>query len=78
MHVMYRVAYAPVPDDPPDRQRALRDFTAATTEEAETAAREWATSRNLQRPPELRTQWPWVMERWDSRTQRWTHVGHLR
>ena len=63
MYVMYRVAYAPGPEDPPERDRTLRDFTAVTGREAERAAREWAASRNQQRPPELREKWPWVLER---------------
>ena len=67
MYVMYRVAYAPGPEDSPERDRTLRDFTAVTGREAEKAAREWAASRNQQRPPELREQWPWVLERWNGR-----------
>ena len=78
MDVVYRVAYEPALDDPPDRQRALRDFPAATREEAESAARTWAASRNLLRSPELRMQWPWVMELWDTRTHCWKYVTHLR
>ena len=77
MAPVYRVAYAPGPDDPPDRERLLRDFAAETSREAESAAREWAASRNLQRTPELRTQWPWVIERWDARSQVWQLVRHL-
>ena len=50
MYVMYRVAYAPGPEDPPERDRTLRDFTAVTGREAEKAAREWAASRNQLRP----------------------------
>ena len=45
---------------------------------AESAARTWAASRNLLRSPELRMQWPWVMELWDTRTHRWKYVTHLR
>ena len=74
---VYRVAYAREPDDAPDRNRMLRDFPAVTGREAESAAREWAASRNVLRTPELRERWPWVLERWDARTQVWQHVRHL-
>ena len=77
MQVVYRVAYAPMPDDPPDRQRNLRSFAAATHGLAESAAGKWAADRDQQRPPELRRQWPWVMERWDARSQGWELVRHL-
>lgn len=77
MPVVYRVAYAPAPDDPPDRHRLLRDFAAATYHEAEAAAREWAASRNQLRTPDLQEQWPWVLERWDARAQGWEHVRDL-
>jgi hypothetical protein len=77
MYVMYRVAYAPAPQDAPDRDRTLRDFTAVTCREAEKAAREWATSRNQMRPRELREQWPWVLERWNGRTRDWEQVNAI-
>ena len=34
MQVVYRVAYAPGPDDAPDRDRIVRDFAATTGREA--------------------------------------------
>lgn len=78
MQVVYRVAYAPGPDDAPDRDRIVRDFAATTGREAQDEAHRWAASRNRLRPPELRREWPWVLERWDARTRSWEHVTHLR
>ena len=77
MYVMYRVAYAPAPQDAPDRDRTLRDFTAVTCREAEKAAREWATSRNQMRPRELREQWPWVLERWNGQLRDWEQINAI-
>jgi hypothetical protein len=77
MYVMYRVAYAPGPQDPPDRDRTLRDFTAVTGREAEKAAREWAVNRNQMRPRELREQWPWVLERWNGQLRDWEQINAI-
>jgi hypothetical protein len=78
MHVLYRVAYAPNPDDAPDRDRIVRDFAGTTGRDARDEAHRWAASRNRLRPPELRAEWPWVLERWNARTRDWEHVSHLR
>ena len=47
-----------------------------TGREAEKAAREWAASRNQQRPPELQ-QWPWVLERWNGRIRDWEQINAI-
>ena len=74
MQVVYRIAYAPDPDDAPDRDRIVRDFVGTTVREVQDEARRWAVSRNRLRTPELRSAWPWVLERWNPRTREWEHV----
>ena len=77
MNVLYRVAYAPEPDDAPDRDRIVRDFIGTAGRDAHAEAHRWAASRNQLRPPELRAEWPWVLERWNARTQDWELVSHI-
>ena len=75
--VLCRIAHQARDQDPPTRDRRLKDFPAETMVIAERNARRWAADRNSERTAADRSRWPWVLERWNPADLSWEFVSHL-